>query len=189
MKDTVSHYILRPDPLTSTAPQPLSNNLTMPRYTCWLRSHAIRSYPFRCRAEPGHVRQFGARGRADRDAVASVAGNTITVTSSDANGNTKQTTVTVDDKTKYTKQASANSDAITPGKCLNARGTMDNGGTLQATTINLRPANDGKCGASRRTATAGNVGNPLVRGAPVGTPPRNARSERRRCLPPRLSLD
>jgi hypothetical protein len=54
--------------------------------------------------------------------------------------------VTVDDKTKYTKQASANSDAITPGKCLNARGTMDNGGTLQATTINLRPANDGKCG-------------------------------------------
>jgi NAD dependent epimerase/dehydratase family enzyme len=30
MKDTVSHYIPLPDPLTSTAPQPLSNNLTMP---------------------------------------------------------------------------------------------------------------------------------------------------------------
>jgi hypothetical protein len=80
-----------------------------------------------------------------RGSVASVAGNTITVTSNDASGNTKQTTVTVDDKTKYTKQASANSDAITAGKCLGARGTMDNGGTLQATTINLRPANDGKC--------------------------------------------
>jgi hypothetical protein len=80
-----------------------------------------------------------------RGSVASVAGNTITVTSNDASGNTKQTTVTVDDKTKYTKRASANSDAITAGKCLGARGTMDNGGALQATTINLRPANDGKC--------------------------------------------
>jgi hypothetical protein len=30
MKDTVSHYIPPPNPLTSTAPQPLSNNLTMP---------------------------------------------------------------------------------------------------------------------------------------------------------------
>jgi Domain of unknown function (DUF5666) len=80
-----------------------------------------------------------------RGAVASVAGNTITVTGNDASGNTKQTTVTVDDKTKYTKQASANVDAITQGKCVNARGTMDSGGTLQATAINLRPANDGKC--------------------------------------------
>jgi hypothetical protein len=87
-----------------------------------------------------------AKGQPVRGAVASVVGNTITVTSSDASGNTKQTTVTVDDKTKYTKQASADSDAITAGKCLSARGTMDNGGTLQATTINLRPANDGKCG-------------------------------------------
>jgi hypothetical protein len=78
--------------------------------------------------------------------VASVAGNTITVTSNDTSGNTQQTTVTVDDKTKYTKQASANSDAITPGKCLSARGTMDNGGRLQATAINLRSANAGKCG-------------------------------------------
>jgi hypothetical protein len=87
-----------------------------------------------------------AKGQPVRGAVASVAGNTITVTGSDASGNTKQTTVTVDDKTKYTKRASANSDAITAGKCLGARGTMDNAGTLQATTINLRPANDGKCG-------------------------------------------
>lgn len=81
-----------------------------------------------------------------RGAVASVAGNTITVTSTDPNGNTKQTIVTVDDKTKYTKQASANTDAITAGKCLTARGSMDNGGTLQATSISVRPAKDGTCG-------------------------------------------
>jgi len=82
-----------------------------------------------------------------RGAVASVAGSTVNVASTDANGNTTQTAVTVDDNTKYTKQASATSEAITQGKCLNARGTKDSSGTLQATSINLRPANDGKCGA------------------------------------------
>ena len=30
MKDTVSHYIPPQNPLTSTAPQAFSNNLTMP---------------------------------------------------------------------------------------------------------------------------------------------------------------
>jgi Domain of unknown function (DUF5666) len=86
-----------------------------------------------------------AQAQPVRGAVASVTGNTITVTTTDASGNTQQTPVTVDDKTKYTKQSSANTDAITAGKCLNARGTLDNAGTLQATTINLRPATDGKC--------------------------------------------
>jgi len=79
-----------------------------------------------------------------RGSVASVSGNTINVTGTDATGNTTQTAVTVDDKTKYTKQAAAAIDAITQGKCVIARGT-DGGGTLQATSINLRPANDGKC--------------------------------------------
>ncbi|OBJ61623.1 DUF5666 domain-containing protein [Mycobacterium sp. 1423905.2] len=76
--------------------------------------------------------------------VASVAGNTINVTSND---NT-QTPVTVNDKTRYTKQNAATAQAITVGKCLTAQGTQDNGGALQATAINLRPANDGKCGPS-----------------------------------------
>ena len=77
--------------------------------------------------------------------VASVAGNTINVTSTDANGNTTQTAVTVNDKTKYNKQAAADTQAITAGKCLTAKGTQAGGGALQATTINLRPAHDGKC--------------------------------------------
>ena len=81
-----------------------------------------------------------------RGSVASVSGNTINVTGTDPSGNTTQTAVTVDDKTKYSKQASATTDAIAQGKCLWARGTMDNGGTLQATSINVRQANDGKCG-------------------------------------------
>jgi len=78
-------------------------------------------------------------------AVASVAGNTINVTSTDADGNTSQTAVTVTDQTRYTKQVAGSTQAITQGKCLTALGTQDSTGTLQATTINLRPANDGKC--------------------------------------------
>ena len=78
-------------------------------------------------------------------AVASVAGNTINVTSTDAGGNATQTAVTVNDKTKYSKQAAADTQAISAGKCLTAKGTQDSGGALQATTIDLRPAHDGKC--------------------------------------------
>ena len=77
--------------------------------------------------------------------VASVAGNTINVTSTDASGNATQTAVTVSDKTKYNKQAAADTQAISAGKCLTAKGTQDSGGALQATTIDLRPAHDGKC--------------------------------------------
>jgi Domain of unknown function (DUF5666) len=77
--------------------------------------------------------------------VASVAGNTINVTVTDANGNPAQTGVTVTDKTKYNKGTSATSQAIAQGKCLTAHGTKDGGGTLQATVVTLGPAHDGKC--------------------------------------------
>jgi hypothetical protein len=78
--------------------------------------------------------------------VASVAGNTINVTVTDANGNPAQTAVTVTDKTHYNKSASATSQAIAQGKCITAHGTKDGGGTLQATTVALGPANDkGQC--------------------------------------------
>ncbi len=86
-----------------------------------------------------------ARRSAVEGAVASVAGNTINVTSTNAGGNATQTAVTVSDKTKYTKQGAANTQAISAGKCMTAKGTRDTGGALQATTIDLRPAHDGKC--------------------------------------------
>ena len=90
-----------------------------------------------------------AKRSAMQGTVASVAGNTINITSTDASGNTAQTAVTVNDKTKYTKQASATSQAVSAGKCIAAWGTKDGGGTLQATTLDLRPANDGKCGTGK----------------------------------------
>ena len=77
--------------------------------------------------------------------VASVAGNTIHVTVTDANGNPAQTDVTVTDTTQYTKDASATSQAIAQGKCITAQGTKDGGGTLQATVVTLGPADNGKC--------------------------------------------
>jgi hypothetical protein len=95
---------------------------------------------------PGSPTPAPAKPKPLRGSVASVTGNTITVAGTDTSGNTTQTAVTVDDQTKYSKLTTATPDAIAQGKCVNARGTLDNGGTLQATTIKLRPANDGRCG-------------------------------------------
>jgi len=95
---------------------------------------------------PGSPTPAPAKPKPLRGSVASVTGNTITVAGADTSGNTTQTAVTVDDQTKYSKLTTATPDAIAQGKCVNARGTLDNGGTLQATTIKLRPANDGRCG-------------------------------------------
>ena len=78
--------------------------------------------------------------------VASVAGDTITVGITDANGNPSQTAVKVNDKTQYKLVGPADSGAIAQGKCITASGkTKDASGALQATGITLAPANNGKC--------------------------------------------
>jgi hypothetical protein len=77
--------------------------------------------------------------------VASVAGNTIHVTVTDANGNPSQTDVTVADTTQYTRSAAVTAQAIEQGKCISAVGTKDGGGTLQATGVALGPATNGQC--------------------------------------------
>jgi hypothetical protein len=77
--------------------------------------------------------------------VASVAGNTIIVNSTDAGGNSSQTTVTVSDTTKYTKKTAADAQAIAQGKCVVAHGSKDGGGALQATAITVQQADNGKC--------------------------------------------
>lgn len=73
--------------------------------------------------------------------VASVTGSTLNITTDAA-----PASATVTTKTRYTKQNPATTQAITAGKCLTARGTQGDGGVLQASSINLRPAHDGKCG-------------------------------------------
>jgi hypothetical protein len=70
--------------------------------------------------------------------VASVTGNTIDVAGTDPTGKTTHTNVTVTDTTTYTKHAVTSAQAIQQGKCMAAQGT-DNGGVLQAATIDLEP--------------------------------------------------
>ena len=106
-------------------------------------------------APPGSETPAPAKPKPVRGSVASVTGTTITVAGTDASGNTTQTPVTVDDKTKYSKLTTATPDAIAQGKCVNARGTLDNGGTLQATTIKLRAPVDGKCGGPAKQPHGG----------------------------------
>jgi Domain of unknown function (DUF5666) len=77
--------------------------------------------------------------------VASVAGNTITVNSTDPSGNSSQTTVTVTDTTKYTKTTATDAQAIAQGKCIVAQGTNDGSGALQATAITIQQGDNGQC--------------------------------------------
>lgn len=77
--------------------------------------------------------------------VASVAGNTITLNSVDASGNSSQATVTVTDATTYTKKATTDAQAIAQGKCIAAHGTKDGGGALQATAITVQASDNGQC--------------------------------------------
>jgi hypothetical protein len=74
-----------------------------------------------------------------------VAGNTIVVASTDADGKPTQTNMNVREQTHLTKGASQSSQAIEQGKCISAAGNKDGGGTLQATSVTLIAANDGKC--------------------------------------------
>jgi hypothetical protein len=87
---------------------------------------------------PGSHRQV-------RGQVVSVAGNTVTVNSTDPSGSSSQTTVTVTETTKYTKQTITDAQALAQGKCIAAHGTKDNGGTLQATAISVQQADNGGC--------------------------------------------
>lgn len=86
-----------------------------------------------------------AAPRSVRGTVASVAGDTITVTGTDTAGNPSQTNVTVTDTTRFSKKAPADAQALAQGKCILARGNKDDSGTLQATSITVKPAVDGKC--------------------------------------------
>ncbi len=90
--------------------------------------------------EGSHHRQPPPHGQ-----VATVTGNTITLNSTDAQGNPSQTTVSVTETTKYTRQTTTDSNALAQGKCIAAHGTRDSGGALQATTISVQQADNGNC--------------------------------------------
>jgi len=95
--------------------------------------------------EPKHPAGANAKHRAVSGTVASVAGNTMTINATDADGNSSQSNVTVTDTTKYTKQTATDAQALGQGKCIAARGTKDDSGTLQATAISVQQADNGSC--------------------------------------------
>jgi hypothetical protein len=95
--------------------------------------------------EPKYPAGANAKHRAITGTVATVAGNTITVNATDADGNSSQSSVTVTDTTKYTKQTATDAQALGQGKCVAARGTKDDSGTLQATSISVQQADNGAC--------------------------------------------
>lgn len=86
-----------------------------------------------------------AQHRGVRGVVDSVAGSTVTVTRTDADGNTSPATVTVTDATHYRKRVPASPQAIIPGRCAAARGANDNNGVLQATNVTVWASGDGHC--------------------------------------------
>ena len=101
-------------------------------------------------AEPKHAAGTPPSGGAAKHhlvsgTVASVAGNTITVNGTDANGTSSPSSVTVTDTTKYTKQTATDAQALAQGKCVAARGNKDDSGTLQATAISVQQADNGNC--------------------------------------------
>ncbi|WP_431232058.1 DUF5666 domain-containing protein [Mycolicibacterium psychrotolerans] len=95
----------------------------------------------------GARQQAASAGHGVRGTVTSVSGGTLVVTVA---GSNTPTNVTLSGTTTYTKRAPADVQAITQGKCVTAQGTKDAGGTLQASMIGLRPANNGSCPAMNR---------------------------------------
>lgn len=90
----------------------------------------------------GQCAPAGKKGRGVIGTVASVTANSITVTGAD---NTT-TTVAVSPNTRYAKRNVVDASAIVAGDCLIASGTKAGDGSLQATSVGLRPGDSGPCG-------------------------------------------
>jgi hypothetical protein len=94
---------------------------------------------------PTHPASEGSHRQPPHGQVASVTGNTITLNSTDAQGNPAPTSVSITDATTYTKRTATDAHAIVGGKCIAAHGTRDGGGALQATNISIQQADNGSC--------------------------------------------
>lgn len=93
-------------------------------------------------AAPGKQQGHGVIGT-----VASVNSSSITVTTGDGT----QSTVTVTPATRYAERSTADSSVIAAGQCLLAQGSKSpDGSSIQATSINVRPAASGPCGPKRQ---------------------------------------
>jgi hypothetical protein len=95
--------------------------------------------------------------------IAYISGDTLEV----QDPTTGQTTVKITTKTKITATVTVGSKAVTTGTCITATGTKS-GSSLDATTVSLVAASNGKCAAGGRGT--------FVRSAGSGGTPRPART-------------
>jgi len=94
----------------------------------------------------GPCEQPDPHGRRVGGTVASVSASSIVLTGP----NDSQITVTVTPDTRYAERSATDTTAITAGQCLIARGTRGADGNLAATAVELRPSDNGKCGAGHQ---------------------------------------
>jgi hypothetical protein len=84
---------------------------------------------------------FGASGT-----VKTVTGTGFTVERTAPSGTATTVTVTITGTTTFAKTGAATKDALAVGKCVAAFGKTDDTGTVAATVIAVRPAENGECG-------------------------------------------
>lgn len=96
----------------------------------------------KCPQRPGSANPAPpAQHRGVSGVVSSVDGDTVTVNRQDG----APATVTVTDATHFKKRVPTDAQAITPGKCVAARGAKDSNGVLQATRVTVWASSDGHC--------------------------------------------
>jgi hypothetical protein len=120
----------------------------------------------------------GGMGRGVDGKITKIDGDTVTVqmqqrqfnpnnaagsTTAAPTTTTVTRTVTVSSATTYTKNVSASASDLKVGKCVTAFGTADTSGAITATSIALRPADNGSCtsamfGGGRRNGGANATG-------------------------------
>ncbi|AQT83182.1 hypothetical protein B1R94_28340 [Mycolicibacterium litorale] len=94
-----------------------------------------------------NVREFTGAAGVLRGTVNSVDATTLVVAPA---GGATPATAALTTTTSYARHAPTDAQAIAQGECVTARGTTDGNGTLQADTIALRPAVNGKCQGANR---------------------------------------
>jgi hypothetical protein len=112
---------------------------------------------------PSSGRTFGGQFSAPTSGkVTAVSGSSITIDALDfQTRKTSPKTVTVTSATKYTETKAATSSALTVGKCVLARGSADDSGSVTATSIAVSSPVNGSC-------TAGFAGRGGFRGGQGG---------------------
>jgi hypothetical protein len=107
----------------------------------------------------------GGFGGLSAGRVAAVSATGFTVQTTDADGTTSTSEVTVDDATTYTRIRSADASVLTVGACVTAMGEADDKGAVVATALAISAAGDDGCSAVVTTRGPGGGQRPAQSGS------------------------